>query len=368
MTTLQGVQISVATGGPELTPAQKRFNNLIRQIERARQTLTAWRDNVPLYVQAHTQVVRPLVDALNDARRQWALALDGLLDQPGWTKAERAALRELVCDGVAEVLTAGGDEDPALKAIFDKHNEVGFDTEQQNSRMAMKDFVEMMTGVDLGDASEIDSDEDLYKRAQEKLAAQAAAADTAENPNVRGRRRRKTAAQQLRETEAQLATQSVREIFRKLASALHPDREPDPAQREAKTALMQKVNQAYAANDLLTLLELQLQIEQVDAGHIASASAQRIKHYNKVLSEQLSELKAETARAEALFRLDFGMPPGWGLKPTQLGRLIDQAAKQLRADLAMHQRDMRMLADKAVTKRWLKRQRLREDEFDNIFF
>ena len=32
---------------------------------------------------------------------------------------------------------------------------------------------------------------------------------------------------------------------------------------------MLQVNRAYAANDLLSLLELQLQIEQVDAAHIA---------------------------------------------------------------------------------------------------
>lgn len=34
---------------------------------------------------------------------------------------------------------------------------------------------------------------------------------------------------------------------------------------------MQNANQAYAAKDLLALLELQLQIEQIDAGHVASA-------------------------------------------------------------------------------------------------
>ncbi|WP_341888453.1 hypothetical protein [Variovorax sp. YR752] len=46
----------------------------------------------------------------------------------------------------------------------------------------------------------------------------------------------------------------MRDIFRKLASALHPDRETDAQQRKVKTALMQKANQAYAANDLLALL------------------------------------------------------------------------------------------------------------------
>ena len=50
-------------------------------------------------------------------------------------------------------------------------------------------------------------------------------------------------------------SQSIREVYRKLAGALHPDRESDPQERERKTALMQRVNQAYAKNNLLQLLD-----------------------------------------------------------------------------------------------------------------
>ena len=365
MSLVHGLQIASGTGGSALTPDQKRFNNLIRQVEQARQTLTAWRDNIPLYAHAHVEVIVPLVQALAAARREWTFALDRLLEQPGWTKAERATLCELVCDSAAQLLDANDEEDPALKALFDKHGEVDFDTEQQRSRMALKHMVEEVTGLDLGDITDIASDEDLFKRMHEGIAAKVSSTD-AQTPS---RRRRKTAAQQRRETEAQLASQSVREIFRKLASALHPDRETDPARHEAKTALMKKVNQAYAANDLLALLELQLQIEQVDAGHIANASAQRLKHYNKVLSEQLAELKDETLRVETEFRIGFNLEPGWGMNPTKLGGSIDQNAKHLRAGLALYRRDMRMLTDKAATKRWLKReqQRLRDAVFDEFF-
>jgi hypothetical protein len=44
----------------------------------------------------------------------------------------------------------------------------------------------------------------------------------------------------------------------------HPDREPDPHERERKTALMQRANHAYGKNDLLKLLELQLELEHID--------------------------------------------------------------------------------------------------------
>ncbi len=161
----------------------------------------------------------------------------------------------------------------------------------------------------------------------------------------------------------------MREVFRKLASALHPDRETDPAQRDAKTAMMQRANQAYAANDLLALLELQLEIEQVDAGHVASASPQRLKHYNKVLAEQLAELKDEVDGVEMGFFIDFGVEPGRAMNPAKLLTMINENTRLLRGDIAMVQRDMRMFADKAATKRWLKREqrRLREAPFDDFF-
>lgn len=58
---------------------------------------------------------------------------------------------------------------------------------------------------------------------------------------------RKKTAKQLardaqREAEEKQMSQSIREVYRKLASALHPDREPDPVERQRKTELMQRAN------------------------------------------------------------------------------------------------------------------------------
>lgn len=280
-----GLQIGAAAGAGTLTPEQKRFNSLTRQIEQARETLQAWQEQIPLYRQAHADVLGPLFKGLDEARRAWIHAIDRQLGQGGWTRTEQRTLRELLCDAVSDLLAEQDEPDPALKALFDRHNEVDYDTEQQQVRLAMKDMVETMTGLDLGTDQEIDSDAELFQRLQREMAArEAAEAAHAEARDRAKAGRRKTPADKRREAEAQQATQSVREVFRKLASALHPDREPDPGQRAAKNALMQQANQAYAANDLLALLALQLKIEQVDADHLARASAEQIKRYNKVLA------------------------------------------------------------------------------------
>src|ERR1700755_3399620 len=84
------------------------------------------------------------------------------------------------------------------------------------------------------------------------------------------------------EDNAQLAKKALRDIYRKLASAVHPDRESDPARRQEKNELMQRINQAYAANDLLSLFEIQIEIDQLDPEQIGNLGAQRPRHYNRL--------------------------------------------------------------------------------------
>jgi PIN domain nuclease of toxin-antitoxin system len=364
---IDALQVSPTQAGAALSPSQKRFNTLLRKLEQAREALAAWHENIAAYRQTHAQVLKPLQAELIAGQRQWVFALDTVLDQPSWSKGDQATLSEILCEAAGELLEARGD-DEQLKALFDKHAELDFDTEQREKMKAMKGLAEAMTGLDLGDDEGLDSDAALFERLQQGLQEQAAAEDA--QRSAKTARRRKSAAQQRREAEAEQATQSVREVYRKLASALHPDRETDEQQRQAKTALMQRVNQAYETNNLLVLLELQLQIEQIDASHIANASEQRLKHYNKVLAEQLAELKGELEHVEMEFCMEFGPEPGRGLDPRKLGQVLDENRRQWQADLDVQQRELRMLGDVAATRRWLKRQRQqrREAEFDFLPF
>ncbi len=354
MPTIDALKIVPADAGRVLTKDQQRFNTLVRQIEQARTTLQAWQDGIAHFGQAYVRVLAPLQTECRATRRQWVFALQSLVGRRGWTRADRETIGELICGAAGELLAAD-DDDAELKAVLAQHADAAFDEERLQALHALKDLTESMTGLDLGDEAGIANEEDLLRRLHHGMQQQAEAADARREAAASGRRQ--TAAQRRRDEEAQQATRSVREVFRKLASALHPDRETDAAQRDAKTALMQQVNQAYARNDLLALLELQLRIEQVDAGHMAAADAQRVRHYNKVLAEQLGEIRVEIADVEARFRGDFGLPMGAGLKPSKLGQLLQQQERALKGDLALVRQELRLFDDAAATKRWLKAQR-----------
>ncbi len=79
----------------------------------------------------------------------------------------------------------------------------------------------------------------------------------------------------------------------------------DPQERERKTALMQRANQAYQKNNLLQLLELQLELEHIDQSSINSLSEDRLKYD---LKKQLRELGQEILHVEIGFRHSWGYP------------------------------------------------------------
>jgi hypothetical protein len=364
------------TADAALSPEQRKFNQLVRKVEQARAEHSAWQAQIPLYGQAHAQRIRPLLAELASARQAAAYKLDTLLTRPGWTKAECRTMQQVICDVAAGLIEDDATSEALaaqLKALFDKHADVDFDTENRQAVAAMKDLFETMTGVSLGDG-EFESEDDLMQHAHERVneersKAQAAAEAGANKPKARRKAGRPSAAQQRREQEEQQASQSVREVYRKLASALHPDRADDEADRAERTARMQRLNQAYEAKDLLALLTLQLEIEQVDAAHIATATAERARHYNRVLADQLTELKMQVQALQAGFCVDFGYDLHLRPSPHKLGLLLNREAAELNAALAQAQRDLRQLDDPAGVKRWLKRMRQQQqaDEADMRF-
>ena len=366
-------------GAVPLTPEQKRFNLLLLKIEKARARLTVWQENMPLFAQAHAHRVAPLEAALMVERRAWLNELDTAAGQTGWTRSERETLSEIILDLAAMLIEITPDEDeiPALKAVFNKHAEVDFDSEEQQGLQAMKGLFEAMSGLDLGD-DDVASEDELMQRAEEQMRAREGRAEqgaehgaamhggTARNSSAR----RPSKAQLKRDEEARQVTQTVREVFRKLASELHPDRATDDADRSARTAMMQRVNRAYEANNLLALLELQLEIEQVDRDHIANAPAQRIRHFNKLLAEQLQELEQELVDTELRFCAQYFVFDDRRIDPAKLTRVLDDDVRDLRMAQSTLARDRKMLLNRPSAKRWLRqrRQEMRDDAMDDFTF
>lgn len=347
----------VASAQTPLSPAQRKFNQLVRQIEKLRTELQDWDSAETAFVHNWAQQVLPLQIELANCRFGVVQRLHQMMGEKGWTRTERHTQRELLCMLAANLIDdEHTDEARAaeLKALHDAHAEVDFDTAAADDMAEMKRLFETMTGVDLGD-DPVASEDELMQRAFSSMNAQVEQgpppADAAHS------RKRPTAAQRRREQEEKDATQSLREVFRKLASALHPDRADDDADRQRRTEAMQRVNQAYARQDLLALLTLQLEIEQIDTAHLSIASADKLRHYNRVLADQVSELKAERHAREAALCIRYRLDPFVGLTPRKLAQLTVREAQELRLILIEARLDLEGLGHTPYAKRWLRARR-----------
>lgn len=299
--------------------------------------------------------------------------LDQVSDLKGLSKAERHMVADLIIELAGTLLAERDDE--TLKAIFNKYHHVDYDTQEAAELAHMKAQFEEMTGFDLGDDVDLRSPEDVMRRAQAQMEEMFAGAEDARQAQAEQKAKRKKSAKQIakeekEQAEAQQISQSIREVYRKLASALHPDRETDPQERERKTALMQRVNQAYEKNNLLQLLELQLELEHIDQSHINNLGEERLAHYNKILKEQLGELDDEIIHVEDDFRMRFGFDPFVSLSPATVLRHLSNDIVITQQMIRGMKKDLVDLQDVKKTKAWLKKMQRdsRMDFLDDMLF
>jgi len=354
----------VLTSAAPLNKDQKAFNTLIKKIDARRAELAAWGEAIPLFKQRYVSDLLPLQDRETELHIQLARSLDLAHGQKGVTKGEKRKLSVMISELAQSVLARQDDDE--IKALYNTHSQSDFDAEEAARQEDMKSMLEEMLGMDLGDDIDLSSPEELMQRVESQFQAQHEAGHTQAAP------RKKTAKQLARdaqrEAEEKQMSQSFREVYRKLASALHPDREPDPAERQRKTELMQRVNEAYEKGNLLQLLELQLQLEHIDQAHLASLGGERLKHYIKILKGQLGELDMEIQHVEHGFAAEFGLSPFERLRPHDLMPMLQADMAHCEINIQRVQADLENVADPKQLKAWLKTINLRRQRSTDLDF
>ena len=326
---------------PDLDSARSVFDKLQQRIAQHKVLLADWQAAMDAYEQRYLRDVLPL---LNEYRALHVALLERL-DHAATGgmrlgRTDARILRQLIVDMASGLLLS--ETDPAQRARL-----VAWHRKYDDDAVA-DDATESAAP-----AADEDDPEALLRRLE---AEQAEAA--AERERQRGEHRREAKKRrQQRQPEAVEASQSLRAVYRQLVSTLHPDRESDPAERQRKTALMQRVNEAYAAERLAELLELQQEAAAFDARHAGQQPEERLAAYIRLLTQQLAKLQQDLRALEADFKQCHHLNPRGKLKPATLAEHLRVEQATLNNSIRELQREQRWLNDPDHFKQWLRAQR-----------
>ncbi len=350
------IRIAAPASAGLLSPVRKKFNTLVKKPEAERVRLALWREELPRIRALADSEYSPLARTFDAHRRRLLLLLDQACSDKAMSKKDREKLADMICSTALDLMQID-EEDEEIKQIYNKHSGCDFDLDMDAEKAFMRKMVGAATGVELDDDTDFSSPRAFFEAMRGKMEER-----EREDGQIGQARPTRPAKQGAREARHQAEEinlkQSVRDIFRKLASALHPDRETDPSERDRKTALMQRANVAYAANDLLGLLELQLEVDQIDQAGLDNLGDDRIKQYNRILDGQVNEIKFEITSLETALSLDMGWEFGRRSTPKAMMQCLRADIAAMRASIKFIEADLDTFSDLKKLKTWLKDYRI----------
>ncbi|WP_083322294.1 hypothetical protein [Hymenobacter lapidarius] len=286
---------SSGAGSDSLSKAQKEFNRLTKRIARLEKEVVDFRETATAMRQRVQNEYRPLQARHNDARAALVRQLDQAFETHKLTKGEKNKIADLIAQCV-DLLERGHAD---LAPIMDKHappltaeEEVAAD---QHTSELMKQLFTMQYGIEFDPNVDVSTQAKFMAYVDQKMAEREAEYEQPEAQAAKRRTRRKKspkqqAAEEQKQAEEKNITKAVRTLYMDLVKHLHPDLEPDEAEKLRKTELLKQVTTAYQANELLTLLRLQLELQRIDQSHLENLAEGQLKYYNKLLKEQTREL------------------------------------------------------------------------------
>jgi hypothetical protein len=356
-----------ASAKAKLTPAQQRFNDLLARIELLSghiQRLESWSDR---HRYAHIQALREWVQQARVHRKSLLLFVHERLQTTDFTDRQQRMARGLV-RGLIDQLAASAD--PQVQALSDlyvsEEDTQEAAEEQAEAARQLRERIEEALGQPLNKPSQYQTPEEMMQAGMRQWQHQQEANEAKKNAKRTARKAEKQAkkknaaaekgdvpAAMLRELDAKSA---IRTIFRQLASALHPDREPDEQERLRKTGLMSEVNAAYEKNDLTTLLRLQMQVTQGSPQSTAGMADDKLMAMSVLLKEQVSALEDDLDQLQSRLSRELCVPVRADADEAVLAQSLQRLQADQRHITESLESDLRRIQNDAELKRWLKEQ------------
>ena len=343
--------------GPDapLSAVQQRYNALLARLEVLSAhvaRLQAWSDQ---HRHAHVQALYQSAQQTRALRQNLLLFLHEQLQGDALTAQQQRMARTQVRWLIAQL---GEVADAQVQAVADLYR---LDDEQDEERaqaaQRLREQIEAALGQPIHNPSHYQTPEAMWAAGVRQWQQQQQA-DEARKAAKRAARKalKKPAAHAQAQVEQMDARSAIRTVFRQLASALHPDREPDAQERERKTALMSEVNAAYEKNNLSTLLRLQMQTALRGAPAAARWADDRLAGMCLLLKEQVSALENDLAHLEAELTQALCVPVSAQHSEAAMTQALQRLQAEQRQVADSLAADVQRIQNGNELKRWLKEQ------------
>ncbi|WP_336929810.1 molecular chaperone DnaJ [Acinetobacter tandoii] len=299
----------------EQSPQQKKLNRLIDQIEQQKQELATWK-NAQADIQNYTRSkLLPVYTELHTVLFEQLDTLWNHLVSDAFSKADLAQIDTKIA-ALAKMLKKSQRLTSAQQELVEKIDT--FYMQHAEHIRGKKAKANSIQNHDLAEKVEqnVDVDWENYEY------------DSAQYEAER-ERAKQFKQQEKREQAAKMAAQSLKTVYLKITAMIHPDREPDEEKKLEKTELLQKVNDAYAEQDLFYLLKLQLQLETNKGLSTKTLSSEQVKFYQLSLEAQSQNLQSQLEGVFASFHLSSHVNTKQ-LKMSDVYKVIDKDAAELK--------------------------------------
>lgn len=271
----------------EPSAQQKKLNRLIDKIEQQKISLSMWQ-NAQAEIQQHTrQKLLPVYSELHEILFQQLEQLWNMLHSHEFSKANLQQLDEKIAQLVHMLKRSKMLDEEQLKLV--KQIDIFYHQHAQQSAKKTKKVQQLKVDLPESDEQTASFEDDFEQYAAEQQQAREQAKQQRQ--------------QQKREQVEQMAAQSLKTVYLKIAAMIHPDREQDESKKVEKTELFQQASQAYEQQDLFYLLKLQLQLEQNKGVGMKELSAEQVKFYKLALDAQSQQLESQIEEILDSFQL-----------------------------------------------------------------
>ena len=352
----------------EPSPAQKRFNTLTKGLQRDKALLQKWMEADSQLKKDVVQKIIPLAQEIDSMKLEMLVVLDKCYSNNALTIKQKEKLHTFIQYFADTCLHF--DESGVAEEIHDRYNDISVAEINEATEASFKCGLEEMFGVNLGEDFDFGSEDAFADFLGAVNGKQEQKSSTQEKTKKRQERPKEKSDKEV------IESQSIKEVYRQLTKVLHPDREMDEEKKVQKSELMQRANIAYKKQDLLTLLELQFEIEQFEQKNLDGLANEKLLAYNRMLQRQRKQIKEEIALLKQRISHEIDLPPYYDTPEGAFFHLNKEVINMKTSKLQLSE-DLQNFSDMKSLKRWLnamkkshipvKKQNMMDEIMDDIF-